>query len=57
VTFLFPENANHVLKEELGSESEATLPNAMPRYNSPDRRLDPDAMSSIVAWLAAHTQA
>jgi alpha-beta hydrolase superfamily lysophospholipase len=51
VTFLFPENANHVLKEELGSESEATLPTAMPRYNAPDTHLDPDAMSSIVDWL------
>jgi uncharacterized protein len=55
VTFLFPENANHVLKEELGSESEAALPNAIPRYNAPDTHLDPDAMSSIVAWLTAHT--
>jgi hypothetical protein len=54
VTFLFPENANHVLKEELGSESEAALPNAMPRYNAPDTHLDPDAMSSIVAWLTSH---
>jgi alpha-beta hydrolase superfamily lysophospholipase len=55
VTFLFPENANHVLKEELGSESETALPNAMPRYNAPDTHLDPAAMSSIVAWLAART--
>jgi pimeloyl-ACP methyl ester carboxylesterase len=55
VTFLFPENANHVLKEELGSPSEITLPNAMPRYNAPDARLDPEAMASIVAWLAAHS--
>jgi pimeloyl-ACP methyl ester carboxylesterase len=55
VTFLFPENANHILKEELGSESEAALPNAIPRYNAPDTHLDQDAMSSIVAWLAAHT--
>jgi alpha-beta hydrolase superfamily lysophospholipase len=55
VAFLFPENANHVLKEELGSDSEATLANAMPRYNAPDTNLDPDAMSSIVTWLASHT--
>src|SRR5262245_40850385 len=41
VTFLFPENANHVLKEELGSESEAALPTAMPRYDAPDTHLDP----------------
>jgi alpha-beta hydrolase superfamily lysophospholipase len=54
MTFLFPENTNHVLKEELGSESEAALPNAIPRYNAPDTRLDPAAMSSVVTWLTAH---
>lgn len=55
VTFLFPENANHVLKFESRPRAELAQPEAMPRYNAPDAKLDPDAMSSIVAWLTAHT--
>ena len=55
VTFLFPEHANHVLKEELrpreGLATEATLAN----YNGPDTRLDPQALASIMEWLAAHS--
>ena len=54
VTFLFPENANHVLKEELRSQSELTIPDAMPRYNAPNAHLDPEAMASILEWLANH---
>ena len=55
VTFLFPENANHVLKFESRPRAELAQPEAVPRYNAPDAKLDPDAMSSIVAWLTAHT--
>jgi len=55
VTFLFPENANHVLKFESRPRGDLAQPEAMPRYNAPDAKLDPDAMSSIVAWLTAHT--
>jgi pimeloyl-ACP methyl ester carboxylesterase len=54
VTFLFPENANHVLKEEIRPQAELTLPDAMPHYNAADARLDPSATASIVSWLAAH---
>ena len=54
VTFLFPENTNHVLKFESRPRGELAQPEAVPRYNAPDAKLDPDAMSSIVAWLAAH---
>ncbi|HEY7020196.1 MAG TPA: alpha/beta fold hydrolase [Ktedonobacterales bacterium] len=57
VTFLFPENANHVLKYEPKPRSEVTMPDAMPRYNAPDAKLDPDAMASVVAWLTAHAEA
>jgi pimeloyl-ACP methyl ester carboxylesterase len=55
VTFLFPENANHVLKYEPKSRSELAQPQALPRYNAPDATLDSEAMASIVAWLAAHS--
>jgi alpha-beta hydrolase superfamily lysophospholipase len=54
VRFLFPEDANHVLKHEPRPRSELTQPDALPRYNAPDTRLDPQAMAEILAWLAAH---
>ncbi|HKV84623.1 MAG TPA: alpha/beta hydrolase [Ktedonobacterales bacterium] len=53
-TFLFPENANHVLKEELRPRSELVPVAIAESYNGPDTRLDPQAMASILEWLAAH---
>jgi pimeloyl-ACP methyl ester carboxylesterase len=55
VTFLFPENTNHVLKFEPRPRAELTQPEAVPRYNAHDAHPDPEAMADIVAWLAAHT--
>ncbi len=55
VTFLFPENANHVLKQELRPRSELVQAEVMKDYNSLDARLDPQAMTSILEWLAART--
>jgi alpha-beta hydrolase superfamily lysophospholipase len=54
VTFLFPENANHVLKQELRSRSELVPAEMMESYNGPHTRLDPQALASILEWLAAH---
>ena len=54
VTILFPEDANHVLKYESRPRSELAQPEALPRYNAPDTRLDPQALASILEWLAAH---
>ena len=54
VTFLFPENANHVLKEELRPRSELVPAEMMDSYNGPETRLDQEALASILAWLAAH---
>lgn len=54
VTFLFPENANHVLKQELRPRSELAAAALTESYNGPDTRLDPEALVSIEAWLAAH---
>jgi uncharacterized protein len=53
VTFLFPENANHVLKEELRPRSELVPAEITESYNGPDTRLDPEALASILEWLAA----
>jgi fermentation-respiration switch protein FrsA (DUF1100 family) len=54
VTFLFPENANHVLKQELRPRSELTAAEVTASYNGPDTRLDPQAMDDILKWLATH---
>jgi pimeloyl-ACP methyl ester carboxylesterase len=54
VTFLFPENANHVLKQELRPRSELVPAEITESYNGPDTRLDPQALASIQEWLAAH---
>ena len=54
VTFLFPEDANHVLKHEPRPRAELTQPDTLPRYNAPDTRLDPQAMTDILKWLTDH---
>lgn len=54
VTFLFPENANHVLKQELQPRSALGQAEVVASYNSPDSRLDSQSQSSILEWLAAH---
>jgi len=55
VTFLFPDNANHVLKHEPMPRAELGQAEAMPRYNAPDAYLDPEVTAAIAAWLTAHT--
>ena len=54
VTFLFPENANHIFKEETRPRSELVPAQAELGYNGPDTRLDPAALAAVVEWLAAH---
>jgi pimeloyl-ACP methyl ester carboxylesterase len=54
VTFLFPEDANHVLKYEPRPRSELPPAEIANSYNGPDTRLDPQAMASILAWLTDH---
>jgi uncharacterized protein len=54
VTFFLPENANHVLKQELRPRSELTAAEATESYNGPNTRLDSQAVAAILDWLAAH---
>lgn len=54
VTFLFPENVNHVLKHESRARSELVAADVVNTYNAPDARLDAQAEAGILAWLAAH---
>ncbi len=50
VTFAFPENANHVLKEDKRPLAEVR---AAPGsgYNEADTRLDPESLETILDWL------
>ncbi len=54
VTFVFPDNANHVQKYEPKSRAELVLTEVMTGYNAPDAHLDEEAQASILKWLAAH---
>lgn len=54
VTFSFPANANHVLKLEETPVEELTAASGG-SYNAPDRVLDPEALQTILDWLAEQT--
>jgi pimeloyl-ACP methyl ester carboxylesterase len=54
VAFLFPENANHVLKQELRPREDVVPAEMAESYNGPDTRLDQEALASMLEWLAAH---
>lgn len=54
VSFLFPEDANHVLKHEPRPRAALSAADAVSNYNAPEAKLDAAAMTSIMAWLAAH---
>ena len=51
VSFLFPENANHVLKQELRPRTELGPAEVAASYNSPETHLDPQALAGILKWL------
>jgi pimeloyl-ACP methyl ester carboxylesterase len=51
VIFLFPEEANHVLKHEPRPREELAQSEAMQRYNADDASLDAETVAAIVAWL------
>jgi uncharacterized protein len=50
VTFIYPENADHVLKYEEKPRENLTAENAL-RYNTEDRILDLEAKNAILNWL------
>lgn len=51
VTFVYPENANHVFKYEEKSADALTAADGV-NYNAADRVLDDEALSAILTWLA-----
>jgi pimeloyl-ACP methyl ester carboxylesterase len=51
ITFFYPENANHVLKHEQIPRAEIVITKAIQQYNSVDRHLDKDTVTTILHWL------
>jgi uncharacterized protein len=52
VTFIYPENANHVLKNEPKPRTELTAADGI-NYNASDKVLDPEGLQAIKDWLTA----
>ena len=52
VTFVYPEDADHVFKYEEKPAEELTAANAI-AYNAADRFLDPEALATILGWLVS----
>ncbi|MCK3771117.1 alpha/beta fold hydrolase [Microbacterium aerolatum] len=50
VTFAFPANANHVLKEDVRTAEERAAARGA-GYNEPGTRLDPEALAVVLEWL------
>jgi len=55
VTFVYPPNANHVLKHEAKPREQLVPAEVGKNYNAGDRVLDPEALQAIRAWLAEQT--
>ncbi|MGD0643833.1 MAG: alpha/beta hydrolase [Candidatus Bathyarchaeia archaeon] len=55
VSFVYPENADHVLKHEEKPREELTQEAGL-RYNAQDRNLDQEATNAILNWLVKQAQ-
>jgi uncharacterized protein len=51
IEFLFPENANHVLKHEERPRADLEQAVVAAKYNAPDSALDDETVAAIVSWL------
>lgn len=51
VAFVYPENANHVLKHEAAPRESLSGASVGAQYNAPDSVLDAEAVRSILNWL------
>ncbi len=56
VSFVYPENANHVLKYEGKPFEQLTAQEAMLNYNASGTELDVDAASTIYKWLKGQAE-
>ena len=56
VSFVYPENANHVLKHEDKPLTELNAQYVSMQYNAPDAELDEEAADAIFNWLRKQAQ-
>jgi alpha-beta hydrolase superfamily lysophospholipase len=56
VSFVYPENANHLLKHEEAPREALTAQYVSLHYNAPDAELDGEAANAIFSWLKKQTQ-
>ncbi len=56
ITFVFPDDANHVLKHEPHQLGEVTAEALFAAYNADDAVLDADATSTVIGWLRQHAE-
>lgn len=55
-SFMYPDNANHVLKHEDTARDKLTAQYAALHYNAPETELDAEAANAIVNWLQEQAQ-
>ena len=51
VSFVYPENANHLLKHEVAAREALTAQYVSLHYNALDAELDKETASAIFNWL------
>ncbi len=56
ITFVFPDDANHVLKHEPHPLGELTADVLFAAYNADDSVLDAGATSVVIDWLSQHAE-
>ncbi len=56
VTFVYPENADHILKYEEKPREELVAADVAARYNIEGRVLDSDTLTAIVDWLTKQSR-
>jgi pimeloyl-ACP methyl ester carboxylesterase len=56
ITFVFPDDANHVLKHEPHPLGELTAEALFAAYNADNAVLDADATSTVIDWLRQHAE-
>jgi len=56
VSFVYPKNANHVLKYEEAPREVLTAQYVLLHYNAPDAELDTEATNAIFNWLKKQAQ-
>lgn len=56
ISFVYPENSNHVLKHEEAPRESLTAQYVLSHYNAPDAELDRETENAIFNWLKEQAQ-